>query len=331
MAPCGGPSPAPADHRGSALGGKAENHAIRPREAVFEGQGLVGRSRHTPGASRGYLPPVSPRSRRFTRPELGGVALHALHRGDPAHPLVVLLHGGAANVHWWEPLAAALADRFHVVCLDFRGHGDSDFPESLAVGAFSEDLAALLADLAAPAPILIGHSLGGRVALEHAAERGGVRALVLLDVARGGTAAAGEATRRALGIRRSYRSREEAIARFRFLPTSLAVSETRRRAIAERSVAELPGGRFGFKFDPRWFGVPRRPLPPLHRIACPTLVVRGRESTLLSDDEALAWTEEIPGAELVVVDGAGHHVHLDQAVAVQEAIEAFLAKLAPVV
>ena len=255
--------------------------------------------------------------------------LHALHRGDPAHPPLVLLHGGAANVHWWDPLAEALASRFHVVALDFRGHGDSDFPDALRVGAFSDDLEALLADLGAPAPVLVGHSLGGRVALEHAARRGGVRALVLLDVARGAAKPVREATRRALGIRRTYRTAEEAVARFRFLPPAPGVSEERRREIARRSVCALPGGRFAFKFDPRWFGVASRPLPPLARVSCPTLVVRGSESTLLSDAGAQELASQIPGAELRVVEGAGHHVHLDSPEPVRSAVEAFLARACP--
>ncbi len=272
---------------------------------------------------------MTARSRRFTGPELECVALHALHRGDPTRQTVVLLHGGAANVHWWEPLAEALATRMHVVALDFRGHGDSDFPDTLLPGAFSDDLEALLADLDAPEPILIGHSLGGRVALEHAARAGGVRALVLLDVARGAALPLHEATRRALRIRRSYRSEQEAVARFRFLPPALAVTEERRRAIAERSVFELPDGRFAFKFDPRWLGVPSRPLPPLSRVACPTLLLRGSESTLLSEEGAKAFATEIPQAELGIVTGAGHHVHLDRPDEVLAALEDFLSRICP--
>lgn len=268
-------------------------------------------------------------SRFLRRPELEGVALHVLERGDPAAPRVVFLHGGGANVHWWDPLAAHLARRFHTVAFDFRGHGDSDYPEALKVGAFSEDLEALLADLGPEAPILIGHSMGGRVALEHTAGRGGVRALVMIDVARGAGAPMGRAMRRVLGLRRSYRSREEAIERFQFLPPALAVSEELRLAIAEASVRRLPEGRFAFKFDPRWFGVPSRPLPPLGRVPCPTLVIRGSESTLLTEDGAAEYAGAIPRAELVVVAGAGHHVHLDRPETVRDAVEEFLLRVCP--
>lgn len=273
------------------------------------------------------LPAVKPRHRKFTRPSLGGVTLHALHRGEPGNPTLVLLHGGGGNVHWWDDLAVCFADRFHVVALDFRGHGDSDHPDELLVGAFSEDLAALVEDLGGQPPLLVGHSLGGRVALDHAAGRGGVRGLVMLDVARGAPAGLGEATRRTLGIRRSYRSREEAVSRFRFLPEAPNTPEATRCAIAERSVRRDPDGRYGFKFDPRWFGVATRPLPPLDRVACPTLVVRGERSPLLSDEGAKAWVAEIPGSELLVVPDAGHHVHLDRPQDVRGALDRFFGRL----
>ena len=51
----------------------------------------------------------------------------------------MLLHGGGANAHWWDHIAPTFADQFHVVALDFRGHGDSERPEELIPGAFNED------------------------------------------------------------------------------------------------------------------------------------------------------------------------------------------------
>jgi pimeloyl-ACP methyl ester carboxylesterase len=83
------------------------------------------------------------RSERFTIPELLGVHLHTLRWGDDSLPPLILLHGGGANAHWWDHVAPRLATRFHVVALDFRGHGDSDHPETLVAGAFNNDLEAL--------------------------------------------------------------------------------------------------------------------------------------------------------------------------------------------
>jgi pimeloyl-ACP methyl ester carboxylesterase len=267
-------------------------------------------------------------SQFFSTPSLGGVRLHAIHWGDASAPRLVLLHGGGANAHWWDHLAPTFAERFRVVALDFRGHGDSDWPREVEVGAFARDLAALLEHLGGAAPVLMGHSMGGHIALEHAARHGGVRALVAIEVVRGAVAGQSRRMRLALGFRRSYRTREEALERYRFLPPAPHASEALRARLAAHSLREEPDGRFGFKFDPRWFGLPPNPRPPLARIACPTLIVRGAESTLLSAEGAAAVAAEIPGARVAVIEGAGHNLHLEQPAAFLAEAQAFLAGLA---
>jgi pimeloyl-ACP methyl ester carboxylesterase len=278
---------------------------------------------------------VTARSERFTTPSLGGITLHAIHRGDPSRRPLVLLHGGGANAHWWDHLAPAFAERFHVVALDFRGHGDSDHPASLEVGGFARDLEALLAHLGGqpgardPAlrePVLMGHSMGGHVALDHAARSGAVRALVAIEIVRGAPSRARRAMRLALAVRRSYRTREDATSRYRFLPPAPHASEALRASIAAHSVARQPDGRFGFKFDPRWFGIPPSPAPPLGAVACPTLIVRGAESPLLSEEGAAAFAAEIPAAQVALIEAAGHNLHLEQPEAFLAAVQPFLSK-----
>jgi len=269
------------------------------------------------------------RSERFTTPSLAGTRLHALHwggedrrgpRGSPA--TVVLLHGGGANAHWWDHVAPRLAERFRVVALDFRGHGDSDHPDETYVGAFDDDLVALLEHLDVPRVALVGHSMGGRVALDHAARHDDVAAVVAVDVSRGASTRSRRIARLALTLRRTYETREEAVRRYRFLPASAHASEACRLHIAEHSVRREPDGRFGFKFDPRWFGLPPRPRPDPSRISCPTLIVRGAESPLLTAEGVESLLEELSDGRAVVVEGAGHHVHLDRP-------EAFLDEVLP--
>jgi pimeloyl-ACP methyl ester carboxylesterase len=264
------------------------------------------------------------RAERFTVPRLDGVHLHAIHHGSSARATLVLLHGAGANAHWWDHLASRLAASFHVVALDFRGHGDSDFPEQLRPGAFSDDLEALLEHLAAPEATLAGHSLGAHVALEHAARSGETPALILVEPARGASRARQRATRLALSLGLSYPSREEAIERFRFLPRAAHADEETRRRIAAHSVRRQQDGRFGFKFDPRWFGVPPRGRPDLSAIRCPTLLLRGEESALLTRRGALEIASAIPAARLVEIPGAGHHVHIDRPALVLPAMLEFL-------
>ena len=255
---------------------------------------------------------MTPRFERFTRPGLRGVELAALHFGDASSPPLVLLHGAGANAHWFDHLAPHLARHFHVVALDFRGHGASDFPDELLPGAFRDDLEALLERLGDPDAALVGHSLGAHVALGHAAAWPGTRALVLLDPSRGASASRKRATRLALSLRPTYASREEAVRRFQFLPAPSHVDEALRVAIAEHSIREEAGGRFGFRFDPRWFVVPDRAPADPRRVRAPTLILRGGESSLLTAAGAAELAAEIPNARLVEIPGAGHHVQLER-------------------
>ena len=259
-----------------------------------------------------------------------GVELSCLHwESDSGLPErdstpVVLLHGGGANAHWWDHLAARLVRRRPIYALDFRGHGDSDRPEERRVGAFNLDLEALVEALGREDIFLVGHSLGASVALDHASRFAATRGIALIDLALGSSHRNRRRARLALSLRRTYASREEAISRFRFLPESSHPTEALRQHIAERSVQEEPDGRYGYKFDPRWFGLPTRPRPELDRVHCPTLLVRGCESGLLSREAALSFVEALPDARLVEIEGAGHHVLVDQPERLFEALDAFL-------
>ena len=63
---------------------------------------------------------------------VNGLGLHLLESGAPGRPALCFLHGGAAHAHWFDLVTPAFADRFHVVSLDQRGHGESDWPRPAA-------------------------------------------------------------------------------------------------------------------------------------------------------------------------------------------------------
>ena len=265
---------------------------------------------------------MTARTQRFTHSMLDGVTLQFAESGPPDAPLVVLLHGGGANLHWWDHVAPVLAQSHRVIALDFRGHGDSDYPQTLEVGAFHRDVEALAAHLDVPVHALVGHSLGAHVALHHAAVHGKVARLVLVEPSRGAGSRERRRSRLALAARRTYASREEAIARFRFVPDAPGVEAALRREIAGHSVQREQGGRYGFKFDPRWFGIPAADRPDPARVSASTLVIRGRDSRLLSAQGAASLCQELAAARLVEIDAAGHNVHIERPAA-------FLAALVP--
>jgi pimeloyl-ACP methyl ester carboxylesterase len=276
---------------------------------------------------------MSLRGRDFRFRTRDDVWLHGLlwepDEPDPSASPIVLLHGGGANAHWWDHVASALARRGPIYALDFRGHGDSAYPEERRVGAFNTDLEGLVEMLGREDVQLVGHSMGAAVALDHASRFQSTRSLVLLDPARGSAHGSRRRARLALTLRRTYPSFEEARARFRFLPESAHPSEDLRRSIAGHSVREEPDGRFGYKFDPGWFALPSRPPPDPADVRCPTLLVRGSESSLLSPRAALELVDQLAFGRLVEIEEAGHHVLLDRPDRLLEALHAFFDTLPP--
>ena len=111
----------------------------------------------------------------------GGVRLVARDSGGEG-TTVVLVHGLGFGQRSWDRVAPRLsASGLRVVTYDQRGHGASDTSEDYSPSAFVEDLAAVLGELGLEEPILVGHSLGATIVLEHAALRGGCMRVVCVD------------------------------------------------------------------------------------------------------------------------------------------------------
>ena len=117
--------------------------------------------------------------------EVNGLRMCYRDWGGSGQPMV-LVHGLASNRHIWDLVAPILAQDFHVFAVDQRGHGESDKPDSgYDFETVAGDLNGFVTALGTEAPILVGHSWGGDVALEHAiAYPDETRGLCLVD---GGT------------------------------------------------------------------------------------------------------------------------------------------------
>ncbi len=123
-----------------------------------------------------------PREQFFS---LDGLRFHAIDWGGPAPPArsLVLLHGLASQAHIWDLVAPRLAEWASVVALDQRGHGLSDKPDDgYDFASVTRDLDRFLDAAHIERPVLVGHSWGGNVALDYAAQRPErVAALVFVD------------------------------------------------------------------------------------------------------------------------------------------------------
>jgi esterase len=263
---------------------------------------------------------------------VGAITLHLLEWGTPARPTVCLLHGGAAHAHWFDLVGPELAGRFHVVSVDQRGHGESEWARPPAYGTedFGADLLGLLDALGCERVILAGHSMGGHNALAFAAwhpER--VRALVVID----SRPALPEDRlsmmhRRGERPMRRYASEEEAVAAFRLLPRDTVAQPELLAHVARAGLIRRDGG-FSFRFDPE-ANRTRRPVDNwklVDRITAPTLVVRGEWSPILPREMAERLRGSIRNASLVEIPGAYHHLVLDRPAEFTAALGGFLAEL----
>src|ERR1700749_4873513 len=105
---------------------------------------------------------------------LDGLRFHYTEWGPVTAPPVLMLHGLNVQCHTWDPFARELADRYHVICMDMRGHGDSDWARSgYRVRSMARDVHGLIDALGLGAARLVGHSAGVRAAIAGAGERPG--------------------------------------------------------------------------------------------------------------------------------------------------------------
>jgi pimeloyl-ACP methyl ester carboxylesterase len=259
----------------------------------------------------------------------GGLRLHALEWGAPGAPPLCFLHGGSAHAHWFDAVAPAFADRFHVLSLDQRGHGLSQWPAPPAYRTqdFAGDLLEVMAALGWTEMALVGHSMGGHNAMCFAAwhpER--VRRLAIVDsrpaIPRDRLALMQQRGHRPL---RRHASPEAAVAAFRLLPRETLAPRDLLAHLARVGIVEQGGG-WTYRFDPACNGT-REPVdawPLLGAIRCPTLILRGEKSPILPRRMAEEMAARIPGARLGEIPGVYHHLVLDAPAAFVAALDAFL-------
>jgi pimeloyl-ACP methyl ester carboxylesterase len=259
-----------------------------------------------------------------------GLRLAYLEAGVSGRPPVLLLHGGAAHAHWFDAVLPALADRHHVVALDQRGHGESEWaiPPAYASEDFADDLRAVLDHLGWTRASVVGHSMGGHNALAFAAwHPNRVRALAVVD-GRPSLPSERLAQMRERGQRpaRLHSTLADAVAAFRLLPPETIADPALLAHLARAGIVWREGG-FAYRFDPACYAL-RQPVdlwPLLPRVVAPTLVLRGERSPVLPRDLAERLHAALPRATLSEVPEAYHHVVLDRPAAVADALLDFLA------
>ena len=251
--------------------------------------------------------------------------LHLHDWGPDGAPPLLCLHGVTSWGGRFRRLAQERLGAFHVFAPDLRGHGVSDWEPPWNLGAHTNDLVDTLDALHLERVDVVGHSFGGRLALELAARRPErVGRLVLLDPAVWVPPPVALKRADLTLLDESYASVDEAIeARVARNPA------TDRDRVAEELPQHLILGD-----DRRWrarfarsavvaaYGEMAKP-PPLDRVIAPTLLVRGRDSEVVPDALVDIVLESLASCELVTVPG-GHIVMWDAFEETASAILRFL-------
>jgi pimeloyl-ACP methyl ester carboxylesterase len=261
-----------------------------------------------------------------------GLRLNVCAWGKPESPTLILLHGVRDHARSWDKIASAFAENWRVLAPDLRGHGDSDW----ARGGFYPteghifDLAELATRLDRFA--LLGHSLGGNIALRYAAlfPEKVTRVIAIEGLSHSPKSVAERQAKpiethlrdwierqREIAARppRRYATLDEAIARVRGEHPRLDPDFVAH--LARCGVRDNPDGTFSFKFDPAL-----RVFPPVELgaedaarlwslVLCPALLVYGADSWAsnpLHDGRA----RHFRNAEAATLESAGHWAHHDQ-------------------
>ena len=270
---------------------------------------------------------------------INGLRLHYLDFGNSAKPPLICIHGLSGNAHNFDGLAAHLAPNHHVISIDVRGRGDSQWgpADDYNQTNYNSDLATLIDRLTFQRVTLIGTSMGGMIAMLYAGgypER--VERMVLNDVGPEVDLA---------GIKRITDYISIAPTEFASLPE---VGEYYRqnyplmRQMPEQELLDFVkwavkptgNGTLGWKIDPAIRNMPRsgsaaRPLDmwvPYARITASILVIRGADSDILARATAERMRAVLPQLTTVVeVPGVGHAPSLLEPEALN-AIKYFLAR-----
>jgi pimeloyl-ACP methyl ester carboxylesterase len=267
--------------------------------------------------------------------EVNGMSFHYLEWGDGASPTVLLLHGASQQAHSWDFVSLALSGQYHVLALDQRGHGDSDWaPQGdYSIEAHQRDIDGFVQACGLSAFVLIGHSMGGRNSYVWASRHPGtLKGLVIVDT--------GPET---------HRRGQDRIRQFRELPDELDSFEDFVQRVQEYtgrsqeqvlgalkySIRQRSDGKWTWKYDKimRTSGrgesgwTPQQLWECVSSIDCPTLVVRGSRSDLFLEETMQRMQEVISDCTTVTISGAGHLVQGDNPVDFVAATQELLSRV----
>lgn len=245
---------------------------------------------------------------------VGEKIFYVHHQGDPkGQRTLVFVHGAGGSHLNWPPQLRRLAGA-NTYTLDLPGHGQSAGQGRTSISAYADFVAAFLETLGLGKVTLIGHSMGGATALDFALRYPeGLARLVLV----GSGARLRVAPAILDGIRQDFEAAVRLICDYAFAPDA---PEQLKREGRRQMGQTHPDVLYGDFAACDAFDVMDR----LGEIRCPTLAICGTADRLTPPKYSTYLRDHIPAAQLVLIEGAGHEVMLEQPEAVSQAIADFM-------
>lgn len=252
---------------------------------------------------------------------VNGLRFHYLEWGDPGAPPMLLLHGGNQTGHSWDLVSLHFSDRYHIIALDERGHGDTEWPRDGVADrhAMADDARRLVEVLGLEKPVIGGHSMGGIVTLTLLSAHPEVASkAVIVDVgpelSPEGSAFIGDFIQSVHEVP-SLDFFVDRVAEYDVFRSKEHIRRTARYNLLQRADGKLvskhdhrnirrvgPNGELLRRID-------QPSLEDVAHITCPLLLLRGAESNVLLPEAAHRFISLLPKGSLVEVPGAGHNVH----------------------
>lgn len=229
-------------------------------------------------------------------------------------PDLVLVHGNGANHSWWNAVAPYLQDRWRLILLDLSGHGDSSHRPEYRPDLWVAEIMGVVAAAGSDRPVLVGHSMGGRACLAAAAAHpDAISGLVVLDSSVRPPARHRDHPRVTRSPSRVYGTRDEILGRFRLMPDQPPAAPEIMADLADHSVLRTDQG-WTWKYDPQALMRFKDSVvdASAHDLRSPLGYVYGSESVVVDDELAAYVGSVVPDARIVRVEGAHHHVIIDQ-------------------
>jgi pimeloyl-ACP methyl ester carboxylesterase len=264
---------------------------------------------------------LEPHRRNFR--SLSAHGFHEVVYRDWGHPessrVVVCVHGLTRNGRDFDALAAALAERFRVLCPDMPGRGESEWladPNDYAFPTYITALTAMLAHARVDRVAWVGTSMGGLLGMLIAAQRGSpVTRLVVNDIGPVIEPAALARIAGYVGLDPVFESFAALEAHIREVSAPFgSLTDAQWRDLASSTARQAADGSWRLKYDPG-IAIPFRSSGSTaagdlwavwDAIACPTLLLRGAQSDLLSRGTAAAMCARGPAPRMIEFAGVGH-------------------------